>query len=71
MAYPYIWNWRLRLPERKGTECRILVRGPAKTNSALIEFRDGFKVVTSRWALREKPMDAPSSPVSPVRRGGS
>lgn len=37
-----IWYWRARLPERKGDHCSVLV-----------EFEsDGYRVVTSRWALR-------------------
>jgi hypothetical protein len=49
--YLYLWVWRARLPERKGQRCRVLVRG--KMNSALVEFEDGFKVITSRNALRK------------------
>lgn len=46
-----VWFWRSRLPERKGQACRILARGTM--NSCLVEFRDGFKVVTSRFAVRK------------------
>ncbi len=49
----HVWFWRKWLSERKGQECRILVRAK-RMNSILIEFDDGFKVVTSRWAVREK-----------------
>jgi hypothetical protein len=49
--FPYIWFWRSRLPERKGQMCRVLARG--KMNSILVEFVDGFKVVTSRYAVRK------------------
>jgi hypothetical protein len=45
-----VWRWRVRLPERFGERCRVLVRG--KMNSALVEFCDGYRVVTSRWAVR-------------------
>lgn len=41
----------MRPMNRKGQLCRVLVRG--KMNSALIEFEDGFKVVTSRNGLRK------------------
>jgi hypothetical protein len=51
-AYPYTWFWKSRLPERKGQRCSILARG--KMNSILVEFSDGFKVVTSRYAVRKK-----------------
>lgn len=51
MTYDRVWHWRSKLPERKGQPCRVLARG--KLNSALVEFRDGFKVVTSRHAVRK------------------
>lgn len=50
MTYPYIWYWKSRLPERKGQACRVLARG--KMNSVLVEFMDGYKVITSRFAVR-------------------
>lgn len=46
----HVWFWRSRLPERKGCPCRILARG--KMNSILVEFSDGYKTVTSRYAVR-------------------
>lgn len=46
----HVWYWRKRLPERKGQSCRILARGAM--NSILVEFRDGYRVVTSRYAVR-------------------
>lgn len=49
--YPYVWFWRSRLPERKGLACRVLARGTM--NSILVEFEDGFRVVTSRYAVRK------------------
>jgi hypothetical protein len=48
----YIWCWRSRLPERKGQRCKVLVHG--KKNNILVEFEDGYKVVTSRFAVRRK-----------------
>jgi hypothetical protein len=51
--YNYVWFWRSRLPERKGQECRVLVRA-RRMNSVLIEFKDGERVVTSRYAVRQK-----------------
>jgi hypothetical protein len=52
--YPYVFNWH-RLAwtgiDRKGHRCRILCRGTM--NSCLLEFLDGFRVVTSRNALRK------------------
>ena len=52
IPYPLVWHWRRRLPDRKGSRCRVLARG-AK-NSILVEFAaDGYRVVTSRHAVRE------------------
>jgi hypothetical protein len=48
--YPYIWFWCKVLGDRKGHPCRVLVRGGM--NSALVEFEDGYRVVTSRNGLR-------------------
>lgn len=49
--YPYIWRVKTRLPERFGQRCRVLVRAK-RMNSALVEFEDGYRVVTSRNYLR-------------------
>lgn len=46
----HVWFWKSRLPERKGKLCKILARG--RMNSILVEFEDGCKVVTSRYAVR-------------------
>ena len=46
----HVGFWRSRLPDRKGEPCRVLVRGAL--NSVLVEFGDGTRVVTSRWAVR-------------------
>lgn len=51
VVYSCVWYWRARLPERKGQRCRVLARG--KMNSILVEFADGWKVVTSRYAVRK------------------
>ena len=48
----YRWFWKARLPERRGQLFRVLIRG--KLNSCLIEFEDGWRVVTSRNALRKE-----------------
>jgi len=47
----YIWRVRTRLPERYGHVCHVLARG--KMNSCLVEFLDGYKVITSRNYLRK------------------
>jgi hypothetical protein len=49
--FKYIWRVKTRLPERQGQRCRVLVRG--SMNSCLVEFEDGYKVVTSRNYLRK------------------
>ena len=46
----YIWFWKKKLPERKGQICRVLARG--KMNSIMVKFIDGYKVITSRYAVR-------------------
>ena len=61
-AYPYRWAWgqkpgwdrgtppRMFDRDRKGERCAVLARGGM--NSALVEFEDGYRVVTSRNGLR-------------------
>lgn len=59
-AFPYIWAWNPKLAwdrgtpprtlDRKGQRCRVLARG--RMNSALLEFEDGHRVVTSRSGIR-------------------
>lgn len=46
----YRWRVRSRLAERFGQKCRVLVRGAM--NSCLVEFEDGYRVVTSRNYVR-------------------
>ena len=48
--FNYKWFWKSKLPERKNQRCRVLARG--KMNSILVEFEDGYKVITSRYAVR-------------------
>jgi hypothetical protein len=42
----YYWRVRAWLPERFRQRCRVLLRG--RMNSCLVEFEDGYRVVTSR-----------------------
>lgn len=49
-GYPYVFRWD-RLG-RKGQSCRVVVRGAR--NSALIEFEDGKRIVTSRNSLARR-----------------
>ena len=46
--FPYVYYWHRR--GRRGLRCRVLVRG--KMNSCLVEFTDGYRMVTSRNAIR-------------------
>lgn len=57
-AFPYVWHWcqgpwRVFDRERKGERCRVVCRGAM--NSALVEFEDGWRTVTSRNGLRRAP----------------
>lgn len=45
------WYWKRYLPERNGQLCRVLAVG--RMNSALVEFEDGYRVITSRYAVRK------------------
>ena len=47
----HYWRVRAKLPERFGQRCRVLARG--KMNSCLVEFEDGWLVVTSRNFVRK------------------
>jgi len=51
--FDHVWHWRSRLPERKGTACRVVARSH-RLGSVLVEFEDGFRVVTSRYAVRRQ-----------------
>lgn len=46
----YYWRVRSRLPERFGQHCKVLARG--RMNNCLVEFEDGYRVVTSRNYIR-------------------
>lgn len=50
--YPYKWFWLKKLGDRKNQPCRVLARG--RMNSILVEFEDGYKVITSRFAVRKR-----------------
>ena len=56
VSYPYRYAWGnngVRLAW-KGQPCRILVRSK-RMSSVLVEFPDGFRMVTSRRGLRKLP----------------
>lgn len=63
-SYPYVWRWDstykwnrdgkfilTRHLSRKGELCRVVCRGTM--NSALIEFQDGHRTVTTRNGIRK------------------
>lgn len=47
----HYWRVRAKLPERFNQPCRVLARG--RMNSILVEFADGFRVLTSRNFVRK------------------
>ena len=49
---PDMEYWTVRLSERKGQPCRIVTRG--RMNSICVEFEDGSRVITSRYAVRKR-----------------
>lgn len=46
----HIYRWRKWRPEWFGRACRVIARG--RLNSLLIEFQNGERTVTSRYAIR-------------------
>jgi len=48
--YPYYWRVKTRFPERFKTPCKVLTRG--KRNNCLVQFMDGFRIITSRNYIR-------------------
>jgi len=46
----HFWRVKKVLPERYGQPCRVLARGAL--NSCLVEFEDGYRVITNRWYVR-------------------
>lgn len=47
----HTWRWRKYLPGRFGLQCRVVKTG--RMNSALVEFEDGYRVITSRYAVKK------------------
>ena len=48
--FDHILYWKKWLPLRKGTRCKVLARG--RKNNILVQFEDGYKVITHRYAVR-------------------
>jgi hypothetical protein len=50
------WFFKKWLPERKGQLCRVLCRGRGgkrAPRNVLVEFQDGFRVVSTRFCVRK------------------
>ena len=56
MKYDHIWYWRKKLGKRKDQPCRVIARGAM--NSIAVEFEDGYRVITSRYAVRKAMKEA-------------
>ncbi len=65
-AFDYVWFWRAYLGDRRGHRCRVLARG--KMNSILVEFEDGFRAITSRYAVRRAPIATEETAEAPTPR---
>jgi len=63
-GYVYVWHWRKRLPRYFGRACRLVAWG--KSNCVVVEFEDGFRVLTSRYSIRR--VSGPPDPVPNPRR---
>ena len=63
-SFELVWRVKTRLAERKGTPCRMLIRA-RRMNSCLIEFEDGYRVVTSVNYVRKGPTSRTSRTGSP------
>lgn len=50
-TFAYVWFWNTKLPERRGQHLRLVCSG--RLNSCLVQFVDGWTVITSRNALRK------------------
>ena len=50
MEFPYVYRWDRQ--GRKGKPCKLICRGTM--NSCLLEFEDGYQMVTSRNAIMKR-----------------
>ena len=51
MTHVYVWGNNEKRATLKGRLCRVLARG--RMNSILVEFENGERLVTSRYAVRK------------------
>ena len=49
--YFYVWGNNEKRASYKGKPCQVIAVG--KKNSVLIEFQDGYRMITSRLALKK------------------
>jgi hypothetical protein len=52
-GYDYIWFWNDPLPGRKGQSAKLICTG--RLNSCMLEFVDGWTVITSLNGVRKAP----------------
>lgn len=52
--YPYVWHFKRYLPERFGQPCKVTARGTKKFKNIEVEFADGFKTISTRFAVRRR-----------------
>ena len=55
MSHVYVWGNNAKRATLKGRRCRIVARG--RMNSILVEFENGQREVTSRWAVRAREVE--------------
>jgi hypothetical protein len=53
MTHTYTWGNNPRRAQLKNQPCKIIAQG--RKNSVLIEFANGDRVITSRYAIRANP----------------
>lgn len=52
MIMTHAWRFRRWRPDRYGHKCRVIATG---RGNVLVEFEDGERIVTIRWAIRRLP----------------
>ena len=52
MSYYFAWGNNPVRAKLKGLACTVICRG--KRNSVMVEFKDGTRVITSRYAIRKE-----------------
>ena len=51
-VFDHVWFWKSRLPHRRGQRCAVVIRS-GRMNSVMVQFEDGHRVITSRYAVRK------------------